>query len=271
MRSLQLLLSSLLLFSTIAHAAESQLFAQSQQLKDGLVAMRTGDKAKAWELLFPEAKAGDVQAMFYLGEMMLRSPEYPDNLERAAKFFAVAAAKGHAGAKEMLPRVKAMLEEKTKGTIPAIAGTVGTPSQEEINRANTQLSKYKAEVLRYTDALADSASSAVPRIEVMVFLAKTDAAAERIYSITQSLESQFGTKIKTNFFVVINPAEWRPEAPPSGGTSLPPKGFTPDFKGQLAAQHGVRHFPAVVVVPPSGQAKVVEDLSSLSTVISNLL
>jgi hypothetical protein len=268
-RSLRLLLSSLLMLSHIAYAAETPMFTQSQQLKDGLVAMRSGDKAKAWDLLFPQAQAGDIQAMFYLGEMMLRSPEYSDNLERATKFFAVAAAKGHAGAKEMLPRVRAMLEEKTKGTLPSIAGTSGTPSQAEIDRVNAQLTKYKAEVLRYTDALADSAS--VPRIDVMVFLAKTDAAAEKIYSMTQGLENQFGTKIKTNFYVVINPAEWKPDNQLIGGTSLPPKGFTPDFKGQLAASHGVRHLPAVVVIPPSGQAKVIEDLSSISTVISSLL
>lgn len=269
MRLLHLLLSSALMLCGIAHAADKTMLTQSQQLKDGLVAMRSGDKAKAWELLFPQAQAGDVQSMFYLGEMMLSSPEYSDYLERAVKFFTVAAAKGHAGAKEMLPRVQAMLEQKTSGTPPNIAGMSGTPTQAEIDRVNAQLAKYKSEVLRYTDAIADATD--IPRIEVMVFLAKTDATAERFYSITQGLENQFGTKIKINYYVVINPAEWKPDTPPIGGTSLPPKGFTPDFKGQLAAQHGVRHLPAVVLLPPSGQAKVIEDLSSLSTAISSLL
>lgn len=269
MRLLPLLFTSILLVCSVAQAEQKQLVTQSEELKAGLVALRTGDKAKAWELLFPQAQAGDVQAMFYLGEMMLRSPEYGDNVERAAKFFAVAAAKGHAGAKQLLPRVQKILAEKASGALPTIGGTNGLPTQAELDAVHAKLAKYKSEVLRFTDTIVETPD--IPRIEVMVFMAKTDATAERVYGITQSLENQFGTKIKTRYFVVINPADWQPEGPPIGGTNLPPKGFTPDFKGQLAAQHGVRQLPAVVVMPPSGQAKVVDDLSSLSTLISSLL
>ena len=269
MRFLTSLFISISMACSLAHADPKQLLTQSEDLKAGLVALRTGDKSKAWELLFPQAQAGDVQAMFYLGEMMIRSPEYGDNLERAAKFFAVAAAKGHAGAKQMLPRVQKIIAEKSSGALPSIAGTNGLPSKAELDAVHAKLSKYKSEVLRFTDTNVETPD--IPRIEVMVFLARTDATAERLYTITQSLENQFGSKIKTRYFVVINPADWKPESPPTGGTNLPPKGFTPDFKGNLAAQHGVRQLPAVVVLPPSGQAKVVDDLSSLSTLISSLL
>lgn len=270
MRFLPLLFTSALLLANPSFAEQPQRMAQSEELKAGLMAMRTGDKSKAWELLFPQAQAGDVQAMYYLGEMMLRSPEYGDNLERAVKFFTVAASKGHAGAKEMLPRVKKILAERTSGALPTIAGANGVPSQADINTMQAKLAKYKAEVLRYTDVVTDIPAE-MPRIEVMVFLAKTDATAERIYKMTQGLENQFGTKIKTRYFVVINPAQWQPEAPPTGGTAFPPKGFTPDFKGNLAAQHGVRKLPSIVVLPPSGQAKVVDDFSTLTTLISGLL
>ncbi|NVL48733.1 SEL1-like repeat protein [Pseudomonas syringae pv. actinidiae] len=242
---------------------------QSPELKQGLVAMRSGDKSKAWELMFPLAQAGDVQAMFYLGEMMLRSPEYGDNLERALKFFTVAAEKGHAGAKELVPRVKKMLVDAKSGSLPTIAGMSGTATKAEVDNANAKLAQYKAQVLRYTDALTDAPD--IPRIDLMVFIAKTDSTAERIYSVAQGLENQFGNKIKVRFYVVINPSDWKPESAPIGGTKLPPNGFTPDFKGQLAAQHGVRNLPSVVVVPPKGQEKVVDDLSSLSNLISNLL
>jgi len=155
--------------------------------------MRSGDKEKAWELLFPLAQSGEVQSMFYLGEMMVRSPEYGDNLERAIKFFTVAAAKGHEGAKAMLPRVKAMLEQQVSGALPTIAGTSGLPSQADIATVNAKLEKYKAEVLRFTDNIVESAD--IPRIDVLVFVERTDSTAERLYGLTQSLERQFGNKI----------------------------------------------------------------------------
>lgn len=269
MRFLHLLLISAVLLTSSAYASDKPLLTQSDQLKQGLVALRSGDKSKAWELMFPLAQGGDVQSMFYLGEMMLRSPEYGDNLERAVKFFSVAAAKGHAGAKQQLERVKKLIDQQANNGVPTIAGTSGLPTQADIAKANAQLAQYKAEVLRYTDNMVDLPQ--IPRIEVMVFIAKPDATAESLYRMTQGLEDQFGAKIKTQFFVVINPADWKPDGPPIGGTNLPPKGFTPDFKGQLAAQHGVKKLPSVVVLPPSGQAKVVDDLSSLSSLISTLL
>lgn len=269
MHLILLLLTSLLLISGETQAGEARTLTQSPELKQGLLAMRSGDKTKAWDLMFPLAQAGDVQAMFYLGEMMLRSPEYGDNLERALKFFTVAAAKGHAGAKELVPRVKEMLVQAKSGALPTIAGMSGTATQAEVDKVNANLAKYRAQVLRYTDIVTEGPD--IPRIDLMVFIAKTDSTAESIYSKTQALENQFGTKIKVRFFVAIDPSSWKPETAPVGGTKLPPNGFTPDFKGQLAAQHGVRRLPAVVVIPPKGQEQVVDDLSSLSNLISNLL
>lgn len=269
MRLLPLLLTSAVLLVGSAHAADKHLFTQSEQLKEGLIALRSGDKVKAWDLMFPLAQSGDVQSMFYLGEMMISSPEYGDNLERALKFFTVAAAKGHEGAKQQLERVKKLIAQKGSSAIPTIAGLSGLPTEDDIAKANAQLTKYKAEVLRFTDNEVEAAQ--IPRIEVMVFIAKPDASTESLYRATQELENQFGTKVKTQFFVVINPADWNASSPPIGGTNLPPNGFTPDFKGQLAAQHGVRKLPSVVVLPPGGQAKVVDDLSTLSNLISSLL
>ncbi|MCF5381948.1 hypothetical protein GIW05_00230 [Pseudomonas syringae] len=269
MRLLSLLISSVLLVCGPAHALEIKMLPQSEKLKEGLVAMREGDKAKAWEILFPQAQAGDVQAMYYLGEMMIRSPEYSDNLERANKFFSVAAAKGHAGAKDMLPRIRAMIEQKANGTLPNIANTAGMPSPEEVNRVNKQLALYKSEVFRFTDTIADATEPS--RLNVMVFLDRADSTSEELYRIVKSLENEFGTKIKTSFFMLVQPASWKPDTSPIGSTSLPPTGFTPDFKGQMSAKYGVNHFPAVVVRSTKGQSRTVDDLSSLSTVISSML
>lgn len=269
MRILPLLIISTMLSANSLSAAEQTTIQPAEQLKAGLAAMRSGDKERAWELLFPLAQSGEVQSMFYLGEMMVRSPEYGDNLERAIKFFTVAAAKGHEGAKAMLPRVKEMLEQRVSGALPTIAGTNGVPSQADIDAVNSKLEKYKAEVLRFTDNMVESVD--IPRIDVLVFIERTDSTAERLYGVTQSLERQFGNKIRTKFFVVIRPDAWKPGTPPTGGSVLPPNGFTPDFKGNLAAQHGVRKLPSIVVLPPSGQAKVIDDISSLTTTISSML
>lgn len=268
MQFLLTLLISLFLFASSAYG-DSQYYTQSEKLKEGLAAMRDGDKAKAWELMFPLAQAGDVQSMFYLGDMMLRSPEYGDNLDRAMKFFSVAAARGHAGAKKQLEVVRQMIAQKSQQGISSIAGLSGIPSKADFDKANAQLARYKSEVLRFTDNIAEAPG--IPRIEVMIFLAKADSSAESLYKMTQSLESRFGTKIKTQFFVVINPSDWNNGGSPVGGTNIPPNGFTPDFKGQLAAQHHVRKLPSAVVLPPNGQATVVDDLSSLSNLISSLL
>ena len=269
MRFLTLLVISILLTVGSTSADEQITPTPAEQLKSGLVAMRSGDKGKAWEILFPLAQSGDVQSMFYLGEMMLRSPEYGDNLERAIKFFTVAAAKGHEGAKAMLPRVKSMLEQQTSGALPTIAGANGVPSQADIDSANAKLKKYKAEVLRFTDNIVESVD--LPRIDILVFLERTDSTAERLYDVTQSLERRFGNKIRTKYVVVIRPDAWTPDSPPTGGSSLPPNGFTPDFKGNLAAQHGVKKLPSIVVLPPSGQARVVDDVSSLTSTITSML
>lgn len=269
MRFLTLLITSTLLSINAANANEINSMTPDEQLKAGLVAMRSGDKGKAWEILFPLAQTGDAQSMFYLGEMMLRSPEYGDNLERAIKFFTVAAAKGHKGAQAMLPRVKKMLEQQVSGALPTIAGANGLPSQADIDAANAKLKQYKAEVLRFTDNIVESVD--IPRTDILVFIERTDSTAERLYELTQSLERRFGSKIRTKYFVVIKPDAWKPDSPPTGGSSLPPNGFTPDFKGNLAAQHGVTKLPSIVVLTPSGQAKVVDDISSLTSTISSML
>lgn len=268
MRYLLTLLISAFLVSTQV-SAQSKPFSQSDQVQNGLAAMRSGDKSKAWEILFPEAKKGDVQAMYYLGDMMLRSPEYSDNLDRAMKFFAVAAAKGHAGAKEMLPRVRDIISQKASGALPTIAGTTGIASQEELDLANAKLKKYTADVLRFTDSSA--IQTQIPKVEILVFIAKADAAAEKLYKITKDLDSQYGAQIKTKFFINLNPSDLNPQLPPFGGTSFPPNGFSPDFKGQFAQRHGVTNFPTVILKPLNGKEMTVDELPSLPSLLSSML
>lgn len=266
---LWLLVSFFLACSTPAFAETSSPGAAIEHLAEGLTAMRQGDKEKAWELLFPYAKAGDVQAMFYLGDMMLRSPEYGDNLERAMKFFTVAANKGHQGAIKLLPQVQQLIAQKAAGGLPTIAGASGMPLQRDIDRVTQELEKYKREVLRYTDAPIMSAG--VEKLEVLIFVDQSGPTLDRFSQILKSLQSQFGDRIRTRFYVSIDPSNWTPESTPIGASSIPPGGVMPDFRGQIAASHGVTRTPAIVVVPKNGTKTVVTDLNSLPNLISRLL
>jgi len=90
-----LLLLSSLLISTSLNAAEKGP-SEDQRVGEGLVLMLKGENQKAWDLLFPEAKAGNVTAMYHLGMMMMRATNTPDHLQRAKTFFEAAAKRGHA-------------------------------------------------------------------------------------------------------------------------------------------------------------------------------
>lgn len=253
-----LLLGSFLFFSLFANAATTL----SPQVKEGVAAIRAGDKTKAWGLLFPEANKGDVQAMFYLGDMMLRSPEYGDHIERSISFFSAAAARGHTGAKELLNQAQSILAKKTAGTLPSIAGVSGMPTQQELATARARFDKYKREVLQYTNGLN---SDGLP---VKVFLNYADLSTDRIYKLSKELETRFGKLINVQFYVVIDPAEWRPAA---GTSTIPPVGFTPDFKGLIAAKYAIGKPPAVVLTPTNGKPILVKDLGKLTQHISSLL
>ncbi len=119
MRVFLLLLSSLLI-STSLNAAEKGP-SEDQRVGEGLVLMLKGENQKAWDLLFPEAKAGNVTAMYHLGMMMMRATNTPDHLQRAKTFFEAAAKRGHKGSEAMLLQVQKSLAAATPGTLPSIA------------------------------------------------------------------------------------------------------------------------------------------------------
>lgn len=267
MRALALLLTSLTILCFPAHANE-QGPNQDQRVGEGMMLMLKGEKQRAWEVLFPEAKAGNVVAMFHLGTMMLKSPEYPDNLERAEKFFSAAAARGHEGSKALLAQVRQSLEAKKQGLPPGIAGASLLPTKEELAEAAARAEKYKQEVIRFTGLSPQIA----PKVEVKAFLSDSSAAIEEMYEIAQGVKNKFGDSIKIEFIVVIDPGTWSPDKSQAPSISkVPPVGFQPDFGGRMAAQYGVRQTPALVVTPANGRPKVISNPQSLLSEISALL
>ncbi len=267
MRALLLLLTSLSLISLPVFATEPTPN-QDQRVGEGMMLILKGEKQKAWDVLFPEAKAGNVVAMFHLGTMMLKSPEYPDNLERAQKFFSAAAERGHEGSKALLAQVQQSLDAKKQGLPPGIAGTSMLPTKEELAQAAARAEKYKQEVIRFTGLTPQLP----PKVEVKAFLSDSGAVIEEMYEIAQGVKNKFGDSIKIEFIVVIDPATWTPEkAKVPGVSKVPPVGFKPDFGGRLAIQYGIRQTPAIVLTPANGKPIVLSNPKNLMSEISALL
>lgn len=265
MLKIQLLFVNLIMMSAMYANADNQ----AATLEDGVKAMRMGDKQNAWEILFPIANTGDIQAMFYLGDMMLRSPEYADNLERANAFLSAAAQRGHVGAKALLPQVADFMQRKLSYIPPTIAGTNGSPLNGEIEEANRLLNHYKQNVLQFTESPA--LDGYVDKVTVMLFSTNQQDSIDNLYRQGQALKTQFGSKITTRYLVRIDPASLRSGSNPIGGVSIPPNGVTPDFQGQLAKQYGLTSLPAAVIIPPNGSSHIVSDISAVSKNILRLV
>lgn len=257
---------SLLFVASLAYAAPDTV-TEDQRVGEGLMLILKGEKNKAWEILFPEAKKGNVVAMFHLGSMMMRSPEYPDYLERAEQFLKAAAERGHPGSKVLLGQVETMLQKKSAGAPTLIAGVSGGPTDEQMAEAKRRVEKYKNEVLRYTGYV-----SQVPiKATIKIFLSQSGENAESIYSSINAITSRYQDTVKVEYYVVIDPATWNAARSPVPSSKIPPSGFTPDFKGVLASTYRIKALPAIVFAPTQGSAKVLTDTNQISTAISELL
>ncbi|KKN96195.1 hypothetical protein LCGC14_0171250 [marine sediment metagenome] len=243
-------------------------YQENTHLQEGLAALRAGQKIEAWNLLFPYAQRGDVQAMFYLGDMMMRSPEYQDHLQRAIEFFRVAAEKGHAGAQKLLPQAQRILESKLSNAPRLIAGASGIPLENEIESVNRSLEAYKQNVLAFVDSPATTGN--IPRVEILYFMPGADSAINSLYAKSQELAQRFGTEIKSRYFVNINAEDLR-QGMTAGMSSLQNSGMTPDLGGEIASRYGINTLPAFVIVKADGTYSVEYSLSSLSQKLINIL
>lgn len=256
---LWLLLASLFSSNVMADPAKPN---DDQRVGAGIMAILKGEKQKAWDILFPEAKAGNVIAMYHLGDLMLRSPEYPDNLSRAAKFFKAAADRGHKGSAAMLAQVEGMLARQ--GSAPSIAGTSGLPVPKDIEGAKQAFARMQSQVGRFVG----QPQSVAPLATIKMFITDNASAAADLVEIGKQAKARFGDKVDFQYYVLIDQAHWDPRKvfTPAAG-SLPLTGFRPDMNGDEARKYGVRSTPAIVMVPQQGQPKI---LSSAQVVISEL-
>ncbi|MDF9778817.1 sel1 repeat family protein [Pseudomonas baetica] len=253
------------LITTMAYAEPSPT-TQDQRVGEGLMLSLKGDKEKAWKILFPEAKAGNVIAMYHLGVLMLRSTEYPDHLDRAKKFFSAAADRGHKGSAAMLKQVEALMA--TDGAPPSIGGTSGVPLPKDIDSAKAAYARVQAQIAKYQG----QQPTVPPQATVKAFISDSAASVKDLIEISEQTKIRFGDKVDFQFFVLIDPETWDPKrvfTPASG--SMPMVGFRPDLNGDEARKYGVRTTPAIVLVPENGKPKFINNAQSVVSELSTIL
>lgn len=237
-----------------------------QRVGEGLMLVLKGEKEKAWNLLFPEAKAGNVIAMYQLGMLMVRSPEYEHNLEKARKFFAAAAERGHKGSAAMLSQVEGFIAKQ--GATPQIAGASGIPVPKDIESAKLAFTKAQERVGRFVGDL----QTGTPKATIKAFITDDASSLADLIEIASKVKARFGDKVEFQYYVLISQAGWNPKTVfTSASESLPITGFRPDLNGGEAAKYGVRSTPAIVLVPENGQPKILSGVQSVISELSSVI
>ena len=246
--------------------AETGKTTADQRVGEGLMLVLKGEKEKAWNLLFPEAKAGNVIAMFQLGMLMVRSPEYDGNLEKARKFFSAAAERGHKGSAAMLAQVDGLISKQ--GATPQIAGASGVPVPKDIESAKLAFTKAQERVGRFVGDL----QTTTPKATVKAFITDDASSLKDLIDIASKVQATFGDKVEFQYYVLISQAGWNPRKVfTSASKSLPVTGFRPDLNGAEAAKYGVRTTPAIVLVPEKGQPKILSGVQSVISELSSVI
>lgn len=260
------LLASLLLAACPAFADGQDGLTEDQRVGEGLMLMLKGEKQAAWAILMPEAKKGNATAMFHLGNLMLKSPEDPEYLQKAQTFFSAAAARGHRGSEALLRQVSAALETAAS-KMPSIAGLSGMPTPEQIAEAKRRISEHTAQAVRFTGFVMDE-----PQYKITAFAENNAESISRLSSIIDSAKSTFAEAIGVDFYIIVDPQSWNPsQTQIIRSSAMPQEGFMPDLGGQAAARLGVRRAPAIVIQKQNEPPRVISDPASLRAELSRLL
>lgn len=260
---LWLLLISL---ATTPVLAESKKSSIDQRVGEGMMMVLKGEKEKAWNLLFPEAKAGNVVAMYQLGVLMMKSPEYENNLEKAKKFFSAAAERGHKGSAAMLLQVERMMT--ASGELPSIAGMSGLPVPKDIEAAKEAYSRAQQQVGRFVGNLR----SVAPKATIKTFISDNSTAIKDLVEIANQAKARFGDKVEFEYYVLIDQSNWDPKKVfTQANQSMPITGFRPDLNGVIARKYGVRTTPSIVLIPENGTPKILSDAQSVITELSSVI
>lgn len=254
-----LLATASCMFSSNLIAEEAKL-TSDQKVAIGVMHSAKGEKKQAWEILFPEAKAGNVNALVHLGQLMVRSPEFPDHLERAEKYFSIAASRGHKGAAAMLEKVRQQLQLKDAAPTRTIGGRSALPTPADVEKARAFRAEYQRSTGRYINQYPSN-----PEATVHVFVTNQIELADSIADQESNLTGRYGNRLKFRYYVVLDRRTWRPGN--SFKEAAAPRnmiGFEPDMDGQIARAFGLRQMPSIVLELANGSKKQItaQDLNS---------
>lgn len=252
-RLVALLLAAASCIYTNTLIADEVKLTSDQKVAIGVMHSAKGEKKQAWDILFPEAKAGNINALVHLGQLMVKSPEFPDHLERAEKYFSIAADRGHKGAAAMLVQVRRQLQLKGDAPSRTIAGRSALPTPANVEEARA----FRAEYQRNTGRFIGQ-SSASPEATVHVFVTDQIGFADSIADQESSLTGRYGNRLKFKYYVVLDRKTWRP-GNSFKGQSDPRNmiGFEPDMDGQIARSFGLRQMPSIVLELANGNKKQI--------------
>lgn len=265
-RLLQALLLLLIGLSFNTAIANEPLTSQ-QKVGIGLMHALKNEKKQAWEILFPEAKAGNVDAMYHLGQLMARSPEFPDHLKKAQTFFSAADKKGHKGAKAMLAMVNQQIGLKSKTGPKMIGGKSALPTPVDMEKAKLALARQRALNGRFTTG----ATMVPPDATIHVFIKNEIPYADKIADMESVYKSRYGDKLQIKYYVVIDQSKWDQGLSfESNGTPNNMIGFEPDMNGEIARSKGVRQVPSIFIESKSGKKIHVQNPDQINSELAGI-
>jgi TPR repeat protein len=231
--------------------AQEKVLTSQDKVAIGLMHSMKDEKQQAWDILFPEAKAGNTDAMFHLGSLMARSPEYKDHMARAKTFFQAAAKKGHKGALAMLLNVEKQIELTTNGS-PSIAGRSAKPTPKDLEQARRAKANYEQMTGRFV-----TTASITPVATVNVFITDETVYADSVADVAVKAKGRYGDRVAFRYFVVIDQKKWTPSE--TFKAHAAPRnliGFEPDMNGQMARGLGVRRTPSIAIQTEAGRTLI---------------
>lgn len=263
MPKLAFLVFSLLLPLTAFSQQADPGFEAAQKMRHAMMKAASGDVRGAWDVLYPEALKGDLDAMYALGQIMLNSGGSDSNRQQGVKLLQVAAERGHPHADVLLKSI----QNGVSVEVQSIASRYGIT----VDAVKQRMKQAQSEIMRL---LPDDLEQR--QVLVKVFIDTTSGYLEQIYPVLKNLSEQFGSLLGFKLYMVIDPDNSNPVDMFAAGTSnLPRLPFFPDAHGQELKRFGVFAPPAVVVSVMGnditlGQVSADELRSKLIAIVKDL-
>lgn len=243
------MMAAIRLFSILALLLSLPLLAHAS-MKEVDAALRSGDKAKAWNLLYEMARAGNTQAMFTMAQLLESSPEIPDNKDKALLYYTAAAERGHKQARTMVHQHKRQKQLQVTG-----------PSQQEIQAAIRENERRYKEMAAAAKDPFVKADGTTAQYKVDVFVTEASQLLQEVINVRNSVQRD---DVIWNFHLVLDDSVIGNTQHLFQLLTTPPKeGFIPDIDGSEAARLGISTFPAISISDSSGQRLI--DLRNLKS------